>query len=346
MQHEAFWKTTRPCKPCPTSQVTGWLIGVTAICRACLPAVGKVRQLRRHGRTRLLPQCAAQLATMPMPPTRLIITRDESTLVALRERAARMAAARPDKLSEFETAVLFMRGVVSRAAMLLPAYYFFLGATCTESKEKRSYDELVLSDSVRFSSLSTIALVCRKVFDHDPKGMTGRHFAKCSIETFERLGAYWAETSGRSVADAMQAIALLQIFFNECSDSTKVLLEGETALHLRLGLLKQYANNAAAHMTMNPFEIAFLDCAHPVAALAIIGSIIQGFDEPGGTSQHFNTLDATAWACAAKVFPDLVGQRLFDSFDVHQQGTLYWKWDTLRGRDMLLKQLPYAIGWF
>ncbi|MCY1240760.1 hypothetical protein D9M72_536220 [compost metagenome] len=184
------------------------------------------------------------------------------------------------------------------------------------------------------------------MFDHDPKGMTGRHFAKCSIETFKRLGAYWGEISGRSVTDAMQAIALLQLFFNECSDSTKMLLEGETALHLRLGLLKQYANNAAAHLTMDPFEIAFLDCAHPVAALAIIGSIIQSFDEPARDSEYFNSLDRAAWACAAKVFPDLLSLRLFDKFDVHQQGTLYWKWDTLRGRDMLLTELPYAIGWF
>lgn len=281
-----------------------------------------------------------------MSPARLIITRDESALAALRERAARMAVYRPEKLPEFETAVLFMRGVVSRAAMLLPAYYFYLGAACNESKKARRYDEVVLSASVRFSSLSTIALVCRKVFDHDPKGMTGRHFAKCSIQTFERLGAHWAKTSGWTVSDAMHAIALLQLFFNECSDSTKMLLEGETALHLRLGLLKQYANNVAAHMTIDPYEIAFLDCAHPVAALAIIGSIIKSFDETGDSSHYFNTLDKTAWACASKIFPDLPGQRMFDSFDVHQQGTLYWKWDTTRGRDMLLKQLPYAIGWF
>lgn len=274
-------------------------------------------------------------------------TRDETSRSELRGRAARMASTRPEQNSEFHTALLFLRAVLSRASTLLPTYYLYLGAQCSLGKQSgRPYDEIVLAEAMRTSTLSTIALVCRKIFDHDPKKMTGRHFAKCSYATYKELGEYWAESSGRPFDEAMQAITLLQLFFHHCSQSTKDLLSGEKDLQLRIGLLKQYANNAAAHLTIDSFDIHFLDCAHPIAALAIVGSIIDSFETRADTSGYFNAIDAAAWTAAEKTFPALVGHRIFSRFDVHQQGTLYWKWDTLSGAEMLLDELPYAIGWF
>ena len=83
-----------------------------------------------------------------------------------------------------------------------------------------------------------------------------------------------------------------------------------------------------------------------VAALTIIGEIIRSFDDPTELPTYYDTLDQASLIAARKLFPALPDIRLFQNIKVEMQSRLCWQWETDRGLQMLLEQLPYAIGWF
>jgi hypothetical protein len=114
----------------------------------------------------------------------------------------------------------------------------------------------------------------------------------------------------------------------------------------RIALLKKYADHAAAHLSLDTYEFSTLDCVHVVAALTVIGEIIRSFDDSNSPPTYFDTLDEASLNAAKQLFPTLPNLRLFGNIQIEMQSRLCWQFGGNKGRQMLLEQLPYAIGWF
>lgn len=201
---------------------------------------------------------------------------------------------------------------------------------------------------MRSSSLQfgTVSLSCRKAFDHGANGLTGADFAKSSDETLKKVAEYWSTKSGRSFQEALAALDLLRSIFWDCARTDKALLNAAVPLGRRIGLLKQHADRSAAHLSLENYEFSTLDCAHVVAALTVIGEIIRSFDDPLAEPTYFDTLDEASLSAASRLFPAMPDIRLFQEIKIEMQSRLCWQWGTEQGRQMLLEELPYAIGWF
>src|SRR2546421_8460565 len=135
---------------------------------------------------------------------KLVITVDKSAERVLADRAQRLTPNGPPiGLTPFEQTVQFLRGVHSRATMTLPAFYVYLGATADGDPpcSIAGYPGFVLKHSLHFSSIGTVALACRKAFDHAAKGLTGASFAKSTDETLTKVAEYWSNKSNRPVHD-------------------------------------------------------------------------------------------------------------------------------------------------
>ena len=125
----------------------------------------------------------------------MVITVDKSAERILADRAQRLTPNGPPiRLTPLEQTVQFLRGVHSRATMTLPAFYLHLGATADSDPpcSIAGYPGLVLKHSLQFSSIGTVALACRKAFDHAAKGLTGTNFAKSTDETLTKVAEYWS----------------------------------------------------------------------------------------------------------------------------------------------------------
>lgn len=280
---------------------------------------------------------------------KLVITVDRSAERVLADRASRLKPTGPPlALSPLEQAVQFLRGVHSRATLTLPAFYLHLGATVEgePSCSIAGYPGFVLRHSLQFFSIGTVALSCRKAFDHGRKGLTGANFARVSDETLTKVAEYWSQKSNRPIRDAFAALYLLRSVFQDCAKSETHLLTGPASLGRRVALLKQYADHAAAHLSLDNYEFSTLDCVHVVAALTVIGEIIRSFDDPESQPTYFDTLDEASLNAAKHLFPATPDVRLFRSMQIEMQSRLCWQFGFDKGRQMLLEQLPYAIGWF
>lgn len=281
---------------------------------------------------------------------KIVLTVDKSAEHALAERAERLKPSGPPiQLNPLERAVHFLRGVNSRATMALPAFYLFQGAKANGNHTGmiEGYPGVVLKHVIEFSSISTISLSCRKVFENKPNGLTGANFAKNSDETLAGVAEYWSINSGRSVEEALSALYLLRAIFRDCAAKTDTdLLNAAAPLGRRIALLRQHANRSAAHLSLENYEFSTLDYAHVVAALTILGEVIRSFDNPQEQPTYFDTLDEASLSAASQLFPSTPDMRLFANIKIEMQARLCWQWGIERGRQMLLEQLPYAISWF
>jgi hypothetical protein len=192
--------------------------------------------------------------------------------------------------------------------------------------------------------LNTIALACRKAFDHG-RGLTGAAFGRISDLTLEKHAEHWARYSAQNKEDAYIALHFLRTFFAKCSKKPDALFKEGTTLGRRIGFVKQYADRSAAHLSLEYYEFDTLDIAHVVAALTLVGSIICSFDN-GAPPEYFNQIDEAAFDAAVALFPDTPRIRLFEHMKVEMQARLCWQWGEERGMHMLTEQLPYAISWF
>ena len=281
---------------------------------------------------------------------KLVLTLDRSAERALADRAERLKSRRPPiDLNPMERAVHFLRGTYSRATLALPQFYLLLASNNDDDEQPcgiEGYPGLIFKHAIRFSSIGTISLACRKVFDHATTGLTGASFSKCSKENLEKVAQYWASKSNRSIQDALSALQFLQLIFRDCARTHSDLLSSTAPLSRRIGLLKQYADRSAAHLSMENYEWSPLDCAHVVAALAVIGEIIRGFDDPSEQPTYYDTIDQASLIAARKLFPALPDVRLFQHIEVEAYSRRCWQSGPDLGRKMLLEELPYAIGWY
>lgn len=280
---------------------------------------------------------------------RVVIQFDRSAERELADRAQRWTPTGPPlQLSPLERSVHFLRGVGSRASMTLPNFYLFLGAGANRDEPclLEGYPGVVLQHTLEHSSMNEVTLSCRKVFDHHIKGLTGASFGRTSDAGLAEVAKYWADKSGRPYEDALTALSLLRLFFRDCSRTDEVLLRADAPLKRRIGLLKQHADRSAAHLSLDGYEFCVLDCVHFMAALVMIGEIVRSFDSPNKPADYYDTLDQAALSSASQLFPSMPSLRMFAHMQIELQARLCWKWGIEDGMQMLLYQLPYAIGWW
>lgn len=160
------------------------------------------------------------------------------------------------------------------------------------------------------------------------------------------IAEYWSSSSKRSLQDAETALILLQSIFRELSKSSSDLLKLDATLGRRIGLLIQHANRSAAHLSLENYEFDILDCAHVVSALVLIAEIIRSFDDADKQPDYFDAIDNGSLDAARRLFPGMIGRRLFANINIETQSRLCWQWGPERGRKMLVEQLPEAIGWY
>jgi hypothetical protein len=235
----------------------------------------------------------------------------------------------------------------SRANFGLPAFYRFLGASSEKECHIEGSPGVILKHSLAFSSVNTISLACRKVFDHKSNGLTGAGFAKISDETLIEVASFWATRSSRERDEAATALLLLRSVVLECSRTDSDLLNTRqtSTLGRRIAVFRQHANRAAAHLSLDYYEFTILDFAHVVAALCLLGEMVNSFDSPSPDPEYYDNLDAAAHEAAKSIFPGLPELRLFREMKVETQARLSWQWGIERGKHMFLGQLPHAIGW-
>ena len=117
-------------------------------------------------------------------------------------------------------------------------------------------------------------------------------------------------------------------------------------LERRIGLIEVHANREAAHLSIEPYLFSLADMAHVVAAIALISTMIYDFDNAHTESSYFDAIDSAGWQAAKSIFPELALPRLFDNFDLRQQAASYWRIEPALGLQMILNQLPQALGWW
>lgn len=243
--------------------------------------------------------------------------------------------------------VHFLRGVFSRASMCLPAFYYFLGSASSHAVAKNTddYSFKIAQTYSEFSDLNTLTLSCRKIFDHASKpDLTGANFAKQSDSVLQQHAKFWSRNGERDEDECFLALSFLRKFFAEYSKSDSILLKQEGWLHKRIGLLKQHADRAAAHLSLEEYSLTVQDLAHFAATVAVVGEIVRCFDMPHIGENYFNNVDAGAHAAAKKIFPLLTDFRLFGAIQVHNQANFYWKHQEYESVVDTFDQLQFALG--
>lgn len=253
----------------------------------------------------------------------------------------------PFKLAGVNLSVHFLRGVFSRASLCLPAYYYLLGSTSAHEVAKRSsdYPFKVAQSYSEFSDLNTLTLSCRKLFDHSKKpDLTGGNFSKLSDEILRAHASYWAKHSPRSENDAFVALKFLRRFFSECSQTDTSLLRAQSQLQKRIGALKQHADRAAAHLSLEDYSLSIIDLTHFTAACVVVAEIIRSFDIPTMGPGYFQGLDAASYQAAKRIFSQIPRFQLFAGWNLENQARLYWEWGEDFGIHMLLNQIQHTLG--
>ena len=279
---------------------------------------------------------------------KLTLTLDQSAERELADRVERLRPrGPPPQLNPCEHAVQFLRGVCARATMTLPAFYLFLGAGVDVGQQcaMEGYPGVVLKHALGRSSIDTISLSCRVAFD-GTGDLSATAFSSISDADLQKVAKQWCKTSSRPSQEALAALCLLRSTFRDCSKSITDLLDSKVILGRRIALLRQCADNSAAHLSLRNYEFSTLDCAHVVAALSLIGEIIRSFDEPHLEPTYFDTLDEASWSAARQLFPATPETRLFQHIKVEMQARGCWQQGIEGGHKMLTDELLYAIGWY
>lgn len=258
-----------------------------------------------------------------------------------------LKAGKPYQLVGTERSVQFLRGVFSRATLCLPALYYLMGTAYSKasSQNTNSYSSQVAECYLEFSSLNTLSLSCRKVFDHGKKpDLTGANFGKLSDTILDEHAAYWSHHSGKTKSECIQSLVFLRHFFSEYSKTPDQLLKVEGYLHKRIGLLKQHADRSAAHLSLEDYSLNIFDMVHFTSSIVIVGEIVRSFDRPDLSDKYFNEIDVAAYEGAKKVFPQIEEFQIFSGMEICHQARSYWRYHQQEDIQSLFDQLQYALG--
>jgi hypothetical protein len=253
----------------------------------------------------------------------------------------------PFRLTGVNRSIHFLRGVFSRASLCLPAFYLFLGSAAAreEARSSSDYPFKIAQSYAEFSDLNTITLACRKVFDHATSpDLTGANFGKLADPILREHAEYWAKTSGESESDSFLALQFLRRFFAEYARPHSTLLKADGFLHKRIGLLKQHADRAAAHLSLQDYSLDIVDIAHFTAAIVIVGEIVRTFDNTPAGVDYFNSVDQASADLARRIFPQAPDFRLFGHMKVQQQARFYWRHPDVETIQEYFDQLQWALG--
>lgn len=261
---------------------------------------------------------------------------------------SRQQSSRRVEITPTERSIHFLRGVDSRSGIALASFYLILATDMKGSNASTitGYPGKVLQSALNFSSLNTVALACRKAFDHSisGSGLTGAQFGKQSDTTLDEHAAYWSKHSGRSFEEARQALHFLREVFRRCSKSIEMSRRDDALLCQRIGAVKEYANNAAAHLSLNGYLFDMLDLTHIVAALTLVAEIVRTFDRVDSVPSYFDDLDKAAHDAAVALFPDTPKIRLFGITKVSEHTRACRTLPIDVGVEMLLTHLPNVLG--
>lgn len=252
------------------------------------------------------------------------------------------------KLDATTKAIQFLRGVASRASFVLPAFYEHVGSVAYRERRDIPYWQQVHAASAAISSLQSISLACRSIFDANKgeKEITGKTFSSISKNDLLLVAEYWRSNSKKQMDIANKSLVFLRHVFETCSKPKNVLLKEPTLLARRIGLIKYYADGHAAHIGLDAYLFHLSDIIHVVAALIVLGAVINDFDAPVNGDLYFDKIDEAAWQAGETIYPNLPIPRLFKHFKILEQARLYCKSEWVDGRDMLLNQLPAALGYW
>ncbi|MBD7923488.1 hypothetical protein [Xanthomonas bonasiae] len=231
--------------------------------------------------------------------------------------------------------------------MCVPAFYYFLGsASAHETAQTTSdYPFKIAQTYSEFSDLNTLTLACRKIFDHAAKpDLTGANFGKLSDQVLFEHAKHWAKYSEKNADECLSALVFLRTFFAEYSKSDSVLLKKSGWLHKRIGLLKQHADRAAAHLSLEDYAFDIIDLAHFTASVTIVGEIVRSFDKPEAGEEYFNEIDEGSHAAAKRIFPQIADFRLFGHMQVHRQARFYWRHQEHESIQSYFDQLQWTLG--
>lgn len=278
----------------------------------------------------------------------IIFTFKDDAKIDLCARSQRMIrTGSPFKLVGTGRSVQFLRGVFSRASLCLPAFYYFLGSASAHEEATNSPDYAfrIAQSYSEFAALNTLTLSCRKIFDHATKtDLTGANFAKISDATLAEHANYWSKISSRSADEALTALRFLRRFFSECSKTDTDLLQADSQLQKRIGLLKQHADRAAAHLSLEDYELTIIDLVHFTGACTLVGEIIRSFDRPSLGPRYFNEVDGASYLASKRIFPQLSKFQLFTNIEVEQQARICWQCCEDTGIQFLLNEMHYSLG--
>jgi hypothetical protein len=240
---------------------------------------------------------------------------------------------RPFTLDPVVEGIQFLRGVGSRATLMLPALYTLVGSSyLPKVPGELPVWKSTQAASLNFFALQTISLVCRSIFDESrKKNLTGKLFAKASDKTLDAMAEHWSSFSRQPVEDASRALTLLRELFRRCAQPKKSLLEGESLLERRVGLLKYHADRQGAHLSLEPHLVGLIDIVHVVATITMVGAIIVDFDQPCLGPQYFNSLDEAGWSAAKSIFPDLFYESSVSQFRHSRSGETVLGASAIRG---------------
>lgn len=254
---------------------------------------------------------------------------------------------KPYQLVGKERSIHFLRGVFSRSTLCIPAFYYLMGAASSKAvnQDTNSHSFQVAKCYLEFSSLNTLSLSCRKVFDHGRKpDLTGANFGKLSDNTLEEHSVYWAKESGKAKDECFKALIFIRRFFSEYSKTSDDLLKTDGYLHKRIGLLKQHADRSAAHLSLEDYSLNTQDLAHFTGSIAIIGEIVRSFDRPELGDKYFNEIDVASYGAAKEIFPNIEEFKIFSAMEVFRQANSYWKYHKEVSIQSLFDQLQHALG--
>jgi hypothetical protein len=220
-------------------------------------------------------------------------------------------AARPLRINDRVTqAIQYLRHASGRTTIALSAFYLYFATVVAATRSPEvSHTEIVKRETIKWASTWAIALCIRSIFDRNAKGeLTAKVLLGLNRGESDKVVRYWSEQNGAVAADARFALAFVARMLDRCSVPIRRGVFEECVLVRRVALLEAYANRAAAHISLEGYAFSVLDVAHVVAATAMWGAVIHGFDNPDSSgAEYLIGIDRSAHAAALEVFPDFAG---------------------------------------
>lgn len=107
---------------------------------------------------------------------------------------------RRDVRSTFEPhvrVIQFLREVSNRAPLMLPALYVWVGASAQSVERGLRYSKVVQAKMAEHSSLLSMSMISRAVFDGSNDRLTGKAVATAPETAVRQVAKHWNEQSGR-----------------------------------------------------------------------------------------------------------------------------------------------------